>query len=131
MSSFNTVEEVDEFIEKFIELRNLIAPIATRLAKLRGYRWSIDPEECYIDDSGYICFDWEEQLRCNNYEKHTVRVPTEYLFDDTYLVKEEEALRLEQERKKKQEETMALIRKQKEKEARRQAYIKLHREFGK
>lgn len=118
----NTVDEANELIEKFEELQRMAAPVAEKIFELENNGTiSIDFEEITVE-SGSLYANFTEYGRCGHEEHHSIHIPTEYLFDDTWIKKSEE--KIDDERKMK----IRLAMKREERE-RQEALYRDHKRY--
>jgi hypothetical protein len=91
--SIETIEQAEEVIENFQELRELACQVATILYPIenRGSQYTFDPEDISLEgDQLYANYT---TYSCGYSEDASLFIPYEYLFDDDWI-KEAEKKRL-------------------------------------
>ena len=117
-------EELDDFLEKFEEIQQKAAPIATALFKQNGYDIRVDSDEIHLQGGSlYAVASYHD--RFGDWIEREQYIPTGYLFEDDFAAKIEEEIRLKKEEEKRLEaEKLAEEKKERKAKADKAEYIK-------
>ena len=98
------INDFDNIIEQFNDIRRLAIPIADAIFKKKGYKTcGIDIDEISVCEDGQIYVETQHWDRYGDLENIDISFPTDYLVDEGFVERIELEIKQEAERKKQEE----------------------------